>query len=104
MSPWNRDDKRFDIEKFLFGEGSGASASEAEIRFCIDFSHFFLGQKIERLHLFMIEKWLEILVEFSKRDKKIEAGCNKRIGMKKLGKGFVEDTRTLRSSHDEDDG
>ncbi|GHV24352.1 hypothetical protein FACS1894176_00480 [Bacteroidia bacterium] len=102
VSPWNRDDDGFDIEKFLFGEGSGTSAGEAEIRFFIDFSHFFLGQKIERLHIFMGKKWLEIIVEFSQRNVEKKAGCDERIRIEEFGKCFVEDTGSLRASHDED--
>jgi hypothetical protein len=52
----------------------------------------------------MGEKWLEIIVEFPQRNVEEKAGCDEWISIEKFGKRFVEDTRSLRASHDEDRG
>jgi hypothetical protein len=59
------DDEGFDIEEFLFGERSCATAGKADVRFCIDFSHFFLGEEIENVDIFLGETWLEMAIEFA---------------------------------------
>ncbi|MDR2540908.1 MAG: hypothetical protein LBD11_03895 [Candidatus Peribacteria bacterium] len=56
------------------------------------------------MYIFMGEKWLEIIVEFPQRNVEEKAGCDEWISIEKFGKRFVEDTRSLRASHDEDRG
>jgi hypothetical protein len=65
VSSGKRDDDGFDVEEFLFGEGSRSSAGEADVRKLIQLPHLLLGQKIERMDIFLWEKWFEIVVEFA---------------------------------------
>jgi len=62
VSSRDRNNDGFDVEEFLFGEGSGSSAGETDIGNVINFSHFFLGEKFEAMDIGLCEKWLEIVI------------------------------------------
>jgi hypothetical protein len=98
----NGNNEGFDIEEFLFGEGSCPSTGKADVGNLVQLSHFLLGEKIEGVDIFLWEEGFEMFVTFSKGNEENKAGCNGRISLKKVGEGFIEGTGTLRASHYED--
>lgn len=95
VSSRDRNDEGFDIEKFLFGEGSRSSAGEADVSFLVQFPHLFLSEEVIDVDVFLGEEGFEIIVEFSQGDVEGEGGGDEGIGLKELSEGFVEGARAL---------
>ncbi len=62
VSSRDGDDDRFDVKKFLFGEGSCSSTCKADVGNLVQLPHLFLTEKVEAVDVLLREKWLEIVI------------------------------------------